>query len=89
MGQGIVVAGDLGNDRSDLRVKLEVAVRDKKAANTTKIDSFKKIFEIQIQYEATFIVRFGISNDRPTLLEPVGNPPAIRLLRFNLVQTVT
>ncbi len=89
MGQGIVVARDLRNNGSHFRVEPEVAVHDEKAANTTKIDRSKKVFEIQIQYEAASLVRFGIGDDRPTLLEPVGNPPTVRLPCFNLVQTVT
>lgn len=89
MGQGIVVARDLRNDRSDLRVESEVAVHDKKAANTTKINRSKKIFEIQIKYETATNVYFGISDDRPTPLEPVGNSPAIWFLCFYFVKTVT
>ncbi len=65
------MACDLGDDRSNSRIKDKGAILNKEAANTSKIDRSKKIFDIDIEYKSSLSVNFSVGDDRSALAKPV------------------
>ena len=71
--QSILEARDLGQDRSDFRVQLEILVRYEVTANAPKIDRAEEILYIDIEDVSSVSMPTRIGNDRSLSLKTMSN----------------
>jgi len=65
------MARNLGQYGRNLRMQHEIDIFDEKAPDAAKIDGWKEILKINIEYEAPLLMFYGVGDDRAISLEPV------------------
>jgi hypothetical protein len=71
LGQTILIAGYLGQDGGNLGVQHEIGILDEKAPDSAKIDGWKEILKVNIEYVSPLMMLYGVRNDRAMSLESV------------------
>jgi hypothetical protein len=71
LGQTILVARDLGQYGRNLGMQHKVDILDEKAPDAAKIDRWKEILKINIEYVSPLLMLCSVRHDRSISLEPV------------------
>jgi hypothetical protein len=71
LGQTILVAGYLAQDGGNLGMQHEIGILDEKAPDSAKIDGWKEILKVDIEYIPPLMMLYGVCDDRTISLESV------------------
>ena len=71
MGQTVLMAGDLSQYGGNFGVQHEIGILDEKAPDSTKIDGWKEILKVNVEYVPPLLMFYGVCDDRAISLESV------------------
>src|SRR5579864_3109828 len=84
----VVVASDLRNHRGDRRVQREILVADEEPSDTTEVNGWEELLEVDVEDVPSSPVLPRIRYDRPLPFKPVREFVLALLGCIDLVQAV-